>query len=89
MYWNGHMSAAGTILSVLWTLIVIALAEAGGAQPLMVHLMGAGLVISRALSAYTLNRSLGLTRLRVAGAALGMVVLTAASVSTLIALFRI
>ena len=25
MYWNGHMSAAGWILSVLWTLIIIAL----------------------------------------------------------------
>ena len=29
MYWNGHMSAAGWILSVLWTLIIIALLVAG------------------------------------------------------------
>jgi putative membrane protein len=29
MYWNGHMSAAGWILSVLWTLIIIALVVAG------------------------------------------------------------
>jgi len=29
MYWNGHMSAAGWILSVLWTLIIVALAVAG------------------------------------------------------------
>jgi putative membrane protein len=28
MYWNGHMSAAGWILSVLWTLIIIALVVA-------------------------------------------------------------
>ena len=29
MYWNGHMSTAGWILSALWTLIIIALALAG------------------------------------------------------------
>ena len=29
MYWSGHMSAAGWILSVLWTLIIIALVVAG------------------------------------------------------------
>ena len=29
MYWNGHMSAAGWILSVLWTLIMLVLVVAG------------------------------------------------------------
>ena len=29
MYWSGHMSAAGWILSVLWTLIIIALVVVG------------------------------------------------------------
>jgi uncharacterized membrane protein len=29
MYWNGHMSTAGWILSVLWTLIIITLVIAG------------------------------------------------------------
>jgi putative membrane protein len=29
MYWSGHMSTAGWILSVLWTLIVVALVVAG------------------------------------------------------------
>ena|SRR6516162_6132480 len=29
MYWSGHMSAAGWILSVVWTLIIIALVVAG------------------------------------------------------------
>ncbi len=29
MYWNGHMSAAGWILSIVWTLIIIALVLAG------------------------------------------------------------
>jgi len=29
MYWNGHMSTAGWILSVLWTLIIIALVVGG------------------------------------------------------------
>jgi uncharacterized membrane protein YecN with MAPEG domain len=69
-------------------LIVIVLAEAGGAQPLMIHLMGAGLVISRLVSAVALNGSLGLTRLRVVGASLGMIVLTAASISALLSLLR-
>jgi putative membrane protein len=29
MYWNGHMSTAGWILSILWTLIIVALVVAG------------------------------------------------------------
>lgn len=29
MYWNGHMSAAGWILSVVWTVIILALVIAG------------------------------------------------------------
>ena len=29
MYWNGHMSTGGWILSVLWTLIIIALVGGG------------------------------------------------------------
>src|SRR5512142_2814679 len=29
MYWNGHMSTGGWILSVLWTVIIIALVIAG------------------------------------------------------------
>jgi uncharacterized membrane protein len=29
MYWTGHMSTAGWILSVLWTLIIVALVVAG------------------------------------------------------------
>ena len=29
MYWDGHMSAGGWILSVLWTLIIVALVVAG------------------------------------------------------------
>ena len=29
MYWNGHMSTAGWILSIVWTLIIIALVIAG------------------------------------------------------------
>ena len=29
MYWNGHMSTAGWILSALWTVIIIALVVAG------------------------------------------------------------
>lgn len=29
MYWNGHMSTGGWILSVLWTLIIVALIGGG------------------------------------------------------------
>ena len=51
------------------TLIVIFLAEAAGARSLMIHLYGAGLVLSRVLAATALTRTLDVNRLRVAGAA--------------------
>jgi uncharacterized membrane protein YecN with MAPEG domain len=70
------------------TLILIILAEAGGAQPVMVHLMGAGLVISRVLSAFNLTRTLQLNPVRVIAASLGMIVLAAAAISALLTLLR-
>jgi uncharacterized membrane protein YecN with MAPEG domain len=61
-------------------LIVIVLAEVAGARPLMISLLGAGLVISRVVAALALTRSLKLSGLRVFGASLGLVVLISASI---------
>ena len=71
------------------TLLVIWLAETAGARPLMIHLFGAGLLLSRLIVSYNLNRTLDLTRLRVAGAGLGLVVLIAASITALTCWFRL
>jgi uncharacterized membrane protein YecN with MAPEG domain len=71
------------------TLLVILLAEASGARPLMIHLYGAGLVASRLAAALALTRTLGLTRVRVFGAALGILVLAAASITALTAWLRL
>jgi uncharacterized membrane protein YecN with MAPEG domain len=69
-------------------LLVIILAEAAGARSLAVHLLCAGLVLSRLILAYALNKTLDLTKLRVAGAGLGITVLVAASVTALLAYAR-
>jgi uncharacterized membrane protein YecN with MAPEG domain len=70
-------------------LIVIALGEAAGMRPLMINLLGAGLVISRLAAALALGRSLALTRLRVFGAGLGVFVLVSASISALLAWLKV
>ena len=67
------------------TLLVIALGEAAGTRPLMIHIFGAALVVSRAAMAVALGRSLAVTRLRVFGAALGVATLIGASISALTA----
>ncbi len=66
-------------------LIVIALGEAAGMRPLTVNLLGGGLVVSRLAAALALGRTLALTRLRVFGAGLGVLVLAAASIGALLA----
>jgi uncharacterized membrane protein YecN with MAPEG domain len=66
-------------------LIIIALGEAAGMRPLMVNLLGAGLVVSRLAAAFALGRTLALTRLRVFGAGLGVFVLVSASIGALLA----
>ena len=71
------------------TLLVIWLAETAGARPVMIHLFGAGLLLSRLIVSYNLNRTLDLTRLRVAGAGLGLVVLIAASITALTCWLRL
>ncbi len=68
-------------------LLIIVLAEAAGARPLAIQLLGAALVLSRLVLAYALNKTLDLTRLRVAGAGLGITVLVAASITAITAYF--
>jgi len=65
-------------------LILILVAEAAGASATAI--LGALLMISRLATAYTLNRSLETTRLRVFGGGLGILVLAAASIIALLAL---
>jgi uncharacterized membrane protein YecN with MAPEG domain len=67
-------------------LIVILVAEAAGARAMAINILGVLLVISRLASAYTLNKTLSNTRLRVLGGGLAVVVLVAASVIALLAL---
>jgi uncharacterized protein len=68
-------------------LIVIALAEAAGARALVVQVLGIVLVASRLASAYALNRSLGQSPLRQFGGGTSVLVLIAASVVLLLAVF--
>ena len=71
-------------------LIVIALGEAAGMRPLMVNLLGAGLVVSRLAAALTLSQTLAVvTRLRVFGASLGVLVLVSASIGALLAWLKV
>jgi len=70
-------------------LVIIVLAEAAGARPLMINLFGAALLFSRICVALALTRTLDLTRLRVFGAGLGLVVLIAASITALLCWLRV
>jgi uncharacterized membrane protein YecN with MAPEG domain len=70
-------------------LIVIALAEAAGTRPLVVHVLGVALVVARLASAYGLNRSLTQTPPRQVGGGLSVLILAAASVALLLALYGI
>jgi uncharacterized membrane protein YecN with MAPEG domain len=67
-------------------LIVIGFVEALGQRALILHILGAALVAARLASAYALNRTLGPSPLRNAGAGLTILVVTAASVAVLLAL---
>jgi uncharacterized protein len=66
-------------------LILIAFAEIAGARPLIVNVLGAGLIVGRLASAYTLNRTLALTLLRQVGATVTILVTIGASVAILLA----
>ena len=66
-------------------LIIIALAEAIGAHPVVLQVLGVVLVASRLASAYALNRSLRQSSLRQFGGGSGVLVLAAASVVLLLA----
>lgn len=66
-------------------LIVIVLAEASGARPVAVHVLGVALLAARFASAYALNNSLGQSPLRQFGGGLSVLIVAAASVVTLLA----
>ena len=66
-------------------LIVLALAEASGARPLVVHVLGVALIAARLASAYALNRSLTQSPLRQFGGGVSVLLLAAASVAFLLA----
>jgi uncharacterized protein len=68
-------------------LIVIGLAEAAGARAVVVWALAGLLVASRLASAFALNRSLGQSPLRQFGGGTGILVLAAASIVLLLALF--
>ena len=68
------------------TLIIIAVAAAVGARPLVIEILAAVLVVARLLSAYALNRSLGPSQLRQFSAVASMLLTVAASLVTLLAL---
>jgi uncharacterized membrane protein YecN with MAPEG domain len=65
-------------------LLLIAFAEAAGARPLVVNVLGAATVLGRLASAYALNRTLGLTLARQVGATLGILVLIGAAAAIFI-----
>ena len=68
-------------------LIVIGFAEAAGARAAVVWVLAGLLVASRLASAYALNRSLGQSPLRQFGGGTSVLVLAAASIVLLLALF--
>jgi uncharacterized protein len=68
-------------------LIVIGFAEAGGARATVVWALAGLLVASRLASAYALSRSLGQSPLRQFGGGTSILVLAAASIVLLLALF--
>ena len=68
-------------------LVLIMVAEASGAAPTMVHVLGVALLVSRVLNAWGLSRTLGLSMGRQAGAGLGILVYVAVSLLILYRLY--
>ena len=68
-------------------LLLMMVAEASGAAPTMVHVLGVALVVSRVLNAWGLSQTLGLSMGRQAGAGLGILVYVALSLLILYRLF--
>jgi uncharacterized protein len=67
-------------------LIVMAAAETAGARPVVVAILGIGLLVARLASAYALNRSLRQSPPRQFSAGLSILLLVAGSLATLLAL---
>jgi uncharacterized membrane protein YecN with MAPEG domain len=70
-------------------LIVIAFAESFGSRAWIVHVLGAALVAGRLTSAYGLNRTLAQSPGRQFGASVNALVLVAASLAILLAIYGI
>ena len=70
-------------------LIVIALAEAAGARTLVIHGLGAALLVSRLASALALSRSLGQTPLRQFGGGTAVLIAIAAALALLLAVLGV
>jgi len=70
-------------------LIIIALAEAAGARTLVIHALGAALLVSRFASAFALSRSLGQTPLRQLGGGTAVLVAVAAALALLLTLLDV
>ena len=68
-------------------LLLMMVAEASGAAPTMVHVLGVALLVSRVLNAWGLSRTLGLSMGRQAGAGLGILVYVAVSLLILYRLY--
>ena len=68
-------------------LLLMMVAEASGAAPTMVHVLGVALVVSRVLNAWGLSQTLGLSMGRQAGAGLGILVYVVLSLLILYRLF--
>jgi uncharacterized membrane protein YecN with MAPEG domain len=67
-------------------LILLGAAEAVGARPVVIAILGVMLLVARLASAWALNRSLGQSPLRQFSGGLSILLLVAGSVATLLAL---
>jgi uncharacterized membrane protein YecN with MAPEG domain len=67
-------------------LIVIASAEAAGARPLVVNILGVALIVARLAAAYALNRSIAQSPPRQFAGGLSILILIVAGVATLLAM---
>lgn len=67
-------------------LILLGLTESAGSRPIVLHILGLAILVSRFASAFGLTRSLGMTQGRQIGGGLAVVVLVVGSIVLLLAL---
>jgi uncharacterized membrane protein YecN with MAPEG domain len=68
-------------------LILLASAEGAGARPVIVHVIGIAILVSRFAAAWGLSHTLGVSTGRQIGAGLGVITLIFAALAVLLALF--